>query len=195
MLGHLGWQSISLRERDIVYGQPRVRGLPSFLFTWALQDQSVWDIIDLWQRKGSQQDPYTSFSCWHRAVCVEPWPTLLLGVRATAKEGLSGCGWVWQTEGNDQSWEDSTEETRCQAEQAHGKPGVLRKRTWIPMREDPGAETKKWYPWESTSQTLTGEVWLWAGGWGPGLILSTWWRLEPSERRAFGHAWGRYCLY
>ena len=48
--------------------------------------------------------------------------------------------------GNDQSWEDSTEETRSQAEQVHGKPGVLRKRICSLMRKDPGAEIRKWYP-------------------------------------------------
>lgn len=73
-------------------GQPWVSGMTSFSFTWALQDQSVWDVIDLWQRKAIQQAPYTSFSCWQWAVCVEPWPTLLLGGENHSKGGIV---WLW----------------------------------------------------------------------------------------------------
>lgn len=81
-------------------------------------------------------------------------------MKAPAKEELSGCGWPCQTERNDQeSWEESTERDtfshRAGRWKQNGKEEALRPNDgW----EDPGAEIRKWYRGESTSQTLTEEV-------------------------------------
>lgn len=82
-------------------------------------------------------------------------------LRATAKEELSGCDWVWQTERNDQeSWEDSTERDevsdRAGTWETGGKEEDMRADEV--GSKDPGAELRKWYHRESTSQTRTEEV-------------------------------------